>query len=115
MADEFQCTRRRQEVTLDYCLEAFSDAHAFEKEDDLCWACPVGAGHRYRIAFGEEPTETDIKTMLSYCGVRESKRGSTKLRKRKYHRTPKDPYSRKSGTEPKPTVRRRKKADRDLS
>lgn len=110
MSDEFRCSRRRKDVSLAFCLDSFTEAHAFEKEEDPCWACPVGAGNRHRTAFREEPTEEDIKTMLAYCGVRESKRGLTSIRKRKYHVTPKDPFTERGKPKPsRPTVRRRKK------
>ncbi len=116
MPDEIvQCLRRQKELPLEVCLDAFTEAHAFEKEEDPCWACPLGAANRHRVAFREEPTTEEIETMLSYCGVRKSKRGSTSIRKRKYHVSLRDPYTeRAKPPDKRPTVKRRRKADRKV-
>ena len=51
--DVFYCRPRRRRLTIEFCLDDYMNANAFNDKHSACWHCPQGCANRHAYAEGE--------------------------------------------------------------
>jgi hypothetical protein len=52
--DRFYCRSRRDQVTLEKCLDGYMEANAMERRRSACFRCPQGRRNRENFANNNE-------------------------------------------------------------
>lgn len=63
-SDAFYCSRKRKTVTLAHCVELFGEIHAYQRKDEKCYGCSVGAMHRLQHCYELDACEEYINDVL---------------------------------------------------
>lgn len=65
----FYCSRKKARLSFEQCLDLFVDTHALNDSASPCYGCPLGARHRFRLAFDREPSRAELEKYVAYCGA----------------------------------------------
>jgi len=61
--DEFYCRPRRRRLTIERCLEDYTNSNAFEDKRSACWRCPQGVDNRRSFADDYDSEETPVAVL----------------------------------------------------